>query len=76
MARSVVNAKPTIRHKVILLVGQFHVEFEGGVVQELRKLLPNATIRVVTIHKETPDEWHDEEIPIADVLIVESLPVS
>lgn len=73
MARSVANVKPTPNQKVVLLVGQFHVEFEGGLVQELRRLLPSVNIMVVTIHKELPEQWRREEVPIADVLIIEDL---
>ena len=43
----------------------------GGIVQELHKRLPRASVKVVTIHREFPEEMWDGEPPIADVLIVD-----
>ena len=73
MAQSIVNARPSISKKVVLLVGQFHVEYEGGVVQELKKRMPNVRIAVISIQREIPDEawWgNDKHPPIADFMIV------
>ncbi len=70
MAQSVLNANPTQDQKVILLVGQFHVEFDGGIVQELRYRNPDARVFVLSIQREIPeDEWQAVP-PIADLMIV------
>jgi len=77
MAQSIVNAKPSQSRKVVLLVGQFHVEYDGGIVQELRKRLPGVRVLVVSIQREIPEEdWMGDPSqgnapPIADIMIVE-----
>ncbi len=74
MAQSIVNANPSNNHKVILLVGQFHVEYDGGIVQELRNRMPSAKVLVVSIQREVPDEEWRENPAIADIMIVENYP--
>ncbi len=71
MAQSVVNAHPSGDRKVILLVGQFHVEYDGGIVQELRNRMPEAKILVVSIQREIPEEDWGGSPPIADFMVVE-----
>jgi uncharacterized iron-regulated protein len=71
MAQSVVDARPSREHKVLLLVGQFHVEYEGGIVQELRKRMPGVNILVVSIQRETPEEDWRGVPPISDIMVVE-----
>ena len=78
MAQSVVSARPSISNKVLLLVGQFHVEYDGGIVQEIRARMPSASIVVVSVQREIPDEdWMGNNTkgnrpPIADFMIVEN----
>ena len=48
MAESIALQKPDVTKKVLLLVGQFHIEYNGGVVQELKKrlsIIENLSIR-------------------------------
>jgi uncharacterized iron-regulated protein len=71
-----VNADPTLSKKVVLLVGQFHVEYNGGLVQEIKKRNPDLSIVVVSIQREIPEEdWRGTENspPIADLMIVETV---
>ncbi len=72
MAQSIVNARPSKNHKVILLVGHFHVDYDGGVVQEIRNRMPHASVFVVSIQREIPEDedWRGNP-PIADLIIVE-----
>jgi uncharacterized iron-regulated protein len=71
MAQSIVNAKPSKERKVVLLVGQFHVEYDGGIVQELRRRMPGAKVLVVSIQRGVPEEeWRGAPV-IADIMIVE-----
>ena len=71
MAQSIIDAKPSKENKVILLVGHFHVDYDGGIVQELRNRMPSAKVLVVSIQREIPEEeWQGSPI-IADFLIVE-----
>ena len=71
MAQSIVNAKPSISKKVLLLVGQFHVEYDGGIVQELRRRMPGADVLVISIQRTVPEEDWQGDPPIADVMLVE-----
>jgi uncharacterized iron-regulated protein len=73
MAQSIVNANPTINHKVILLVGQFHVEYDGGIVQELRNRAPHLKILVVSIQRVIPEEEWRGQPAIADMMVVETI---
>ena len=73
MAQSIVAAKPSNTRKVLLLVGQFHVEYDGGIVQELRKRLPAASVLVISIQRKIPKEAWQGTPPIADIMVVESL---
>ena len=73
MAQSIVAAKPSNTRKVLLLVGQFHVEYDGGIVQELRKRLPAANVLVISIQRKIPEEAWQGTPPIADIMVVESL---
>ena len=70
MARSVALQKPTVKKKVVLLVGQFHIEYNGGVVQELTALLPRAKVLSVSIQKELPEEEWNGDPKIADLVII------
>lgn len=72
MAQSIVVAKPSSTRKVLLLVGQFHVEYDGGIVQELRKRLPTAKVLVISIQRKIPTEEWQGTPPIADIMVVES----
>ncbi len=70
MAQSVVNAM-SHEGKVVLLVGQFHVEYDGGIVQELRRRAPRASVLVISLQRTIPeDEDWDGELPIADIVIL------
>ena len=73
MAQSIINTKPSMERKVLLLVGQFHVEYDGGIVQELRKRMPRASVLVISIQREFPEEDWQGTPPIADVMVVETL---
>lgn len=71
MAQSIVNANPSQEQKVILLVGQFHVEYDGGIVQELRNRAPQLSVSVVSIQRVIPEEEWQANPAIADFMIVE-----
>ena len=73
MAQSIINTKPSTERKVLLLVEQFHVEYDGGIVQELRKRMPRASVLVISIQREFPEEDWQGTPPIADIMVVESL---
>ena len=70
MAESIALQKPSVDIKVLLLVGQFHIEYEGGIVQELKKMLPDANILSISIQKEMPQEEWDGSPKIADFMFI------
>ena len=72
MAQSVANALSSDNRKVVLLVGQFHVEYDGGIVQELRKRAPGAKVLVISIQREIPEEEWRNTPAIADLMVVEN----
>jgi len=72
MAESLARVRPTLNKKVLLLVGQFHVEYEGGIVQELKRRLPIAKVLTISIQRTFPiqtEDWQGTP-PIADIMIV------
>ncbi len=71
MAESVAQLNPNVNAKAILLVGQFHVEYEGGLTQFLKSALPEAGILVITVHRASP-ELEFEDIPISDIVVYEN----
>ena len=71
MAQSIANSHPTREKKVLLLVGQFHVEYDGGIVQELRQRAPHAKILVISIQREVPEEEWRGNPTIADLMVIE-----
>lgn len=71
MAESIARQQPTMDKKVLLLVGQFHIEYNGGVVQELKRRLPNANVLSISIQREIPAEEAWDGVPvIADLMVV------
>ena len=67
MAGSVAKNTPTDGGVVILMLGRFHSDFDGGTVVMLRRMMPEARITVVSLGP--PDE--DEGTP-ADLMIHDS----
>jgi len=59
--------------KTFLIVGQFHVEYDGGVVQELRKRAPDSKVFSISIQRHLPEEEWQGKPPIADAMVVENL---
>ena len=51
------------------LVGHFHCDFEGGLVQELRRRDPDARILVITALAEAETELRDEDSGRADFVV-------
>lgn len=52
MAASIVKAKRSGAPKVVHVVGQFHCDFEGGTVQQIRRRSPSARILVISMQRE------------------------
>ncbi|MAT80122.1 MAG: hypothetical protein CMJ29_01640 [Phycisphaerae bacterium] len=70
MADSVADAIETHGSPVILLVGRFHSDHDGGTVQEIRRLLPDHEILVVSLETNRgPRLEAGSDVPQADVII-------
>ncbi len=69
MAASIATASRAGAPKVVHLVGHFHCDFEGGLVQELRRRLPDAGILVITAMARDEPTLRDEDIDRADFVM-------
>lgn len=69
MARSILRARPSRNAKVVHLVGRFHSDFEGGLVQEIRRHRPWSRILVVSMIAVDSLELREEDVGRADVVI-------
>ena len=69
MAASIARARFLGAPKVIHLVGQFHSDFEGGTVDELRKRMPGGRILVISMQRAWPEVLRPEDVGRADVIV-------
>jgi uncharacterized iron-regulated protein len=69
MAQSILRARPTRHAKVIHLVGRFHSDFEGGLVQQIRKHRPRARVLVISMHPDDADALRESDQGRADIVI-------
>jgi uncharacterized iron-regulated protein len=69
MAESIVGAARAGADKVVHLVGHFHCDFEGGLIQELRRRWPEARILVLTTLSQDAQELDEEDIGRADFVV-------
>ena len=69
MAASIAEALESGASKVIHVVGQFHCDFEGGMVQQLRQRLPNADILVISLQTASDEALRDDDVGRADIVV-------
>ena len=69
MAGSIVSAHDAGAAKVVHLVGHFHCDFEGGLVEELRRRRPEARVLVISLLDVDEAELRDQDIGRADVVV-------
>ena len=69
MAASIAETRQAGAEKVVHLVGHFHCDFEGGLVQELRYRDPDARILVITVLGVAEAELRDEDAGRADFVV-------
>jgi uncharacterized iron-regulated protein len=69
MADSIAAASRAGAVKVVHLVGHFHCDFDGGLVQELRRRLPDARILVLTMLSLDGAQLGEDDIDRADFVI-------
>ncbi len=69
MAMSVVNALRDDADRVIMLVGQFHSDFNGGTVQEIRRRSPTSNVLTISMQQRDEREFNNEDRDRADIII-------
>jgi hypothetical protein len=69
MGASIAKARRSGARKVVHIVGQFHSDFNGGTVQELRRHLPHAHVLTITMQRDEPDALREEDRDRADIVI-------
>jgi uncharacterized iron-regulated protein len=69
MARSIVRAAEAGASKVVHFVGQFHCDFDGGTVQQIRAMRPEARIMVISLDSAAADTLVDDDRDRADVVV-------
>lgn len=66
MAGSVAMNTPTDGGVVILMLGRFHSDFDGGTIVMLRRMMPGARITVVSLGPPDEDEGTPADLMIRD----------
>lgn len=69
MADSIIRARPSRSAKVLHLVGRFHSDFEGGLVQEIRKRRPWSRVLVLSMVQADGQQLREGDAGRADVVI-------
>ncbi len=69
MADSIIDALEGGAAKVFHLVGMFHCDFEGGLVQEIRHRRPGVRIVTISMQNEKSDVLRDGDAGRADIVI-------
>ena len=69
MARSIANVLEGGATAVIHLVGQFHSDFNGGTVQQIKNFLPEARILTISMWHEDEAALREEDKDRADIVI-------
>jgi uncharacterized iron-regulated protein len=69
MAGSVHAAAPSVEHKVLLLVGQFHSDHAGGTVAQLRYLGPELEILTLSLVPEVSTTLRPEDQGRASIVV-------
>lgn len=69
MAASIARAKPSRDRKVVHMIGQFHSDFEGGTVRELRARMPGVRILNISMQRVGPQPLREDDIGRADVIV-------
>lgn len=69
MAQSIVTVRSAGSEKIIHLVGSFHADYGGGLVQEIRSRDPAATILVICLTPKRGWQLSQEDVDRADFVI-------
>ena len=69
MAASIVDARRAGAKKIIHLIGQFHSDFQGGTVAQLKARWPRVKLLVISMQREEGTSLREEDRGRADVVI-------
>ena len=69
MAGTIADGLAAGRMPIVQIVGEFHVDFDGGLAQRLRAAAPDARILTISMTDETGAEFNDANKNRADVVI-------
>lgn len=69
MGESMVRLVASGSRPVVMVVGRFHSEFDGGLTQRVREALPSARVLTVTMVDETSDALREEDKERAGVVV-------
>jgi len=69
MAASIAMTRARTHGKVVHLVGQFHSDFHGGLIQQLGFLDPEMKILVISMQPKSSDAWDEGDQDRADVVV-------
>jgi len=74
MAESVLNALNAGHEPVVLVVGQFHTDFQGGLLDRIRRAAPAANIMTISYEPTFSPRLRDEDAGRADVVVYSGSP--
>lgn len=69
MADSIVSALRAGNQPVVLVVGRFHSDFDGGTIQLLRRAEPGVTVRTLSVVARDGEEIDPEDVGRADFVV-------
>lgn len=75
MAGSIAAARRAGARPVVHLVGGFHCEFDGGLVQELRRRRPSDNVLVIALERSDALRLRDDDRGRADIVIHTGAPL-
>ena len=74
MGASMARAHQAGATKVVLLVGQFHSDFNGGTVQQLRSRAPSLNILVISMQRDEGQTLREDDRGRADIVVYTGKP--
>lgn len=74
MARSIVRARPSRDRKIVHLVGRFHIDFEGGLVAEIRRIRPASRLLTISMSPQDTSALHEADENRADIVVYTGKP--
>ena len=74
MARSVDEALDSSPARAILIIGSFHIDFEGGTMLEFQARRPNARVLAVSCVPSPDMTFDEDDLNRADIIVLTEAP--